>query len=324
MRTARGRWLAVRGRLRAAAGVAARLCRALPALLPLLLAACGDLPQPFRGNPGALATRLAAPPAFRVAIPPSDAALLTAAAQGTLAGALAEALSAQDWPVTAEAPEPLDWRLTVAAQQDGRIVVPVYALVDADGAPLGEARGAPVPVAAWSGAAEPLLREVAARDAAAVGGLLQRAERARRAIAFRPGPGTPVIRMADVTGAPGDGNAALTARMRQALAGAGYVLQDRAQGAGYGLSGAVAVVRTAPRTERVEIVWTVTRADGRELGRIVQLNEVPAGTLGGLWGDVATVVAEEAAGGVRQVLQNAGAGAAPATPAAATPAAAPR
>ena len=39
------------------------------------------------------------------------------------------------------------------------------------------------------------------------------------------------------------------------------------------------------------------RATGAERGRIVQLNEVPAGTLTGYWGDVAVVVAEEAAGG---------------------------
>jgi hypothetical protein len=281
--------------------------RAALALLLLALAGCGDLPQPFRGNPGANALRLATPPAYRVAIPPSDAALLPAPATAAFAGALAEALSAADWPVTAEAPQPLDWRLTLSATQDGRSVVPVYALTDADGAPLGETRGAPIPVTAWSGAGEPLLREVAARDAAAVGRLLDEAERARRVAAFRPAPGAPVIRIAAVTGAPGDGNAALTSRMRASLAGAGYVLQERAEGAGFGLSGDVTIAPAGPRSERVEIVWVVTRSDGRELGRIVQLNEVPARSLSGLWGDVAVVVAEEAAAGVRQVLDNAGA-----------------
>lgn len=281
--------------------------RALLALLLLALAACGDLPQPFRGNPGADALRLATPPAYRVAIPPSDAALLPAPAATVFAGALADALAAADWPVTAEAPQPLDWRLTLSAAQDGRSVVPVYALTDADGAPLGETRGAAVPVAAWSAGGEALLREVAARDAAAIGRLLEGAERARRVAAFRPAPGAPVIRMADVRGAPGDGNAALTQRMRASLAGAGYVLQERADGAGFGLSGEVAVAPASRRTDRVEIVWIVTRSDGRELGRIVQLNEVPARSLGGPWGDVASVVAEEAAAGVRRVLDNAGA-----------------
>jgi hypothetical protein len=34
----------------------------------------------------------------------------------------------------------------------------------------------------------------------------------------------------------------------------------------------------------------------------VQLNDVPAGSLNGYWGDVATAVAHEAAGGVRDVI----------------------
>lgn len=281
--------------------------RALLAVLLLALAACGDLPQPFRGNPGVVGARLAAPPAFRVAIPPPAEALLPAPAAATLAGALAETLVGQDWPVTAEPPEPLDWRLVVAAEQDGRSVVPVYRLTDADGAALGDARGAPVPVAAWGRAEAPLLRQVAERDAAAIAALLGRAEAARRAAAAPPAPGAPRIRLAAVTGAPGDGNAALTQRMRASLSRAGYVVQDSAAGAGFGLSGSVTVVPSGPRRERVEIVWIVTRADGRELGRIFQLNEVPARSLAGLWGDVAVVVAEEAAGGVRQVLDNAGA-----------------
>lgn len=284
------------------------MMRAALLLLPLLLAACGDLPQPYRGNPGALAARLAAPPAFRVAIPPPEEALLPAPSATAFATALADTLLAQDWPVTAAAPEPLDWRLSIAAEQDGRLVVPVYRLADADGAPLGEARGTPVPVAAWGRAEAALLQEVAARDAARLAGLFARAEAARRAAALPSAPGAARIRLAAVTGAPGDGNAALTERMRASLTAAGYAVQEGATGAAYGLSGRVSVVPAGPRRERVEIVWTVTRADGRELGRVFQLNEVPAQSLAGAWGPVAAVVAEEAAGGVRQVLENAGAG----------------
>ena len=41
---------------------------------------------------------------------------------------------------------------------------------------------------------------------------------------------------------------------------------------------------------------------GREVGRILQLNEIPAGTLNGFWGDVSVVVAKEASSGVRDVI----------------------
>ncbi|MCC7281238.1 MAG: hypothetical protein IT556_02570, partial [Acetobacteraceae bacterium] len=54
----------------------------------------------------------------------------------------------------------------------------------------------------------------------------------------------------------------------------------------------------------VEIGWRVTQ--GRlELGKVAQLNEVPARSISGRWGDVAYVVAEEASAGVLQVLDTA-------------------
>jgi hypothetical protein len=49
------------------------------------------------------------------------------------------------------------------------------------------------------------------------------------------------------------------------------------------------------------------------LGRVVQINEVPSGILQRFWGDVAYAAAQEAAGGVQQVIRNASAGAAPAS-----------
>jgi hypothetical protein len=75
--------------------------------------------------------------------------------------------------------------------------------------------------------------------------------------------------------------------------------------------------------QRIEIVWTISRRDGHDLGRVLQLNEVPAGSLNGLWGDVAFVVAQEAAGGVRDVIANAEATPGQEAAPAATPVAAP-
>ena len=56
--------------------IPAALCLALP----LLLTACGDLPEPFLGNPGATARRLAQPPTPRLAVPPMGNMLLPDAA----------------------------------------------------------------------------------------------------------------------------------------------------------------------------------------------------------------------------------------------------
>jgi hypothetical protein len=82
--------------------------------------------------------------------------------------------------------------------------------------------------------------------------------------------------------------------------------QDGAEGAAFAISGQVTLAPVSRTLQRIEIVWTVSRRDGEDLGRVLQLNEVPAGSLNGLWGDVALVVAEEAAGGVRDVIANAG------------------
>ena len=46
----------------------------------------------------------------------------------------------------------------------------------------------------------------------------------------------------------------------------------------------------------------MTAANGDERGKVVQLNDIPAGSLDHYWGDVAVVVATEAAGGVNDVI----------------------
>jgi len=276
--------------------------------LLFLLSACGDLPQPFRGNPGAEARRLAAPPAYRIAVPAPPQAQLTDAAAGAFATALADALEAAEVPAVPGEPSPLDWRLTVVAEREGASIVPRYALADADGRELGAATGLPVPPRDWAVADSALLRRVAERDAERIAALLARADAANRAAspATVAAGGPPRLRFAEVRGAPGDGNTALSARMRDFLAQRGMLVQDAADGAGFALEGRVTVTPAGRGQQRVEIIWTVTRRDGFDLGRVAQINEVPVGSLDRLWGDVAYVVAEEASGGVRDVLANAG------------------
>ncbi|TPG57206.1 hypothetical protein EAH89_12200 [Roseomonas nepalensis] len=287
------------------------MLRSLAVLLVALsaLAACGPLPQPFRGNPGAEGRRLAAPPAYRIAVPSPTAALLPDLASSDLAVAMSEALEAAEVPAVAGPPAPLDWRLDITADREGQGVVPGYAIRDADGRVLGQARGAPVGLADWSQSEPALLREVAARDAPVVAGLLSRGEAARRAsetVAFNGAGGPPRLRFTGVRGAPGDGNQALATRMRDFLATKGLVVQDGAEGAAFAVSGEVTMAPAPDRKQRVEILWKVSRRDGHDLGRALQLNEVPTGSLNGLWGDVAYVVAEEASVAVRDIIANAG------------------
>ena len=110
------------------------------------------------------------------------------------------------------------------------------------------------------------------------------------------------MRVADVTGAPGDGDRALALEMRRLLPQLGEMVQDTPQGADFTVAGAVHTEAGPNGTTRVEIAWHVTDAAGHDLGKVVQLNDVPKGTLDGLWGDVALVVAQQAAGGVKEVI----------------------
>ena len=276
-------------------------------LAPLALAACSGLPQPFRGRPGAVAQRLRIPPGYRVAVPRSTQLLLTDADSESLSKALAEALVANEVPAVAGPALPLDWQLVVAAQHDGAMVVPRYALRDADGQALGMLVGRAMPAREWTEGGTALHSRIAGETAPQLASLVGRIDAQRRTGDERAsGSGPPVLRLLPVRGASGDGNRSLTARMRDSLAGLGFQVQDEAQGAQFAVQGEVTVAPSGRGVQRVEIVWVVSRRDGEDLGRVLQLNEVPAGTLNGLWGDVAFVVATEASGGVRDVVFNAG------------------
>ncbi|MDI3308686.1 MAG: hypothetical protein QJR07_16470 [Acetobacteraceae bacterium] len=288
-------------------------------ILPLLLAACGDLPQPFRNRPGLQAQRLAMPLAVRLAVPPPQQAMLQDTAARKLAENVASALQSQEVPAVAtDAPLPLDWRVDIQAERQGEVVLPRFRLLDADGRPQAASDGEPVPLRDWASPTPELLNQVASQAAPALTRLLLQVEAAQKATdpdSLAAGP--PRVRLAGVRGAPGDGNTSLAARMREFLSNEGYVVQDAAEGAAYGLEAEVNVVPAGRGLDRVEIQWIVSRRDGEELGRVVQMNEVPSGRLNRLWGDIAYAAAQEASGGVKTVIVNAQA--APPPEAAASP-----
>ncbi|MCB4822336.1 hypothetical protein [Roseicella aerolata] len=285
-----------------------RTRRIAAGLALLALGACVDLPQPYRGRPGSRAEVLAIPLAVRLAVPPPEQALLAGSAARDFAEAVTAALQAQDVPVIATAaPLPLDWLVEVTAESQGQAVRPRFRLLDADRRPQAATEGSPVPVRDWANADRALLERVAQEAAPKLTQLLLQVEAARKSTdpaSLAAGP--PRLHMVGVKGAPGDGNTALGARMKDQLGKQGFVVQDTPEGAAYALQVDVSVVPAGvPGVERVEIQWIVSRRDGEELGRVVQMNEVPAGRLNRLWGDIAHIAAEEAAGGVKTVVANA-------------------
>jgi hypothetical protein len=282
------------------------LCRALlaPVLLCGILSACGDLPEPFLGNPGATARRLAQPLAPLLAVPPGSDTLLSDAASQELAKQIATALQATEVPAMVRTPEKTDWRLISRAERNGDGVTPIFSVQNPQGKEEGSAEGELVPLQAWANADPALMHQIAAEAAPRIGAVLT----SIRIAHDKADPGSLFNRpakvlVADVTGAPGDGNQILTQQMRARLAVLGPVVLTTPTGADFVVQGDVKVVALPKRQERIEIQWTVKTGGGDERGRVVQLNEIPAGTLDHYWGDVAVVVATEASSGVNDVIQ---------------------
>jgi hypothetical protein len=275
----------------------------------LLVAGCGDLPQPFRGNPGAEGQLLSAPPPSRLAVATPTDALLSDAAASDFASDLAADLQENEVPAVAKRkPDKGDWRLLTRAEDRGGHIVLTYAIIDPKGKDVGHAEGAPVPLADWAAGSAPALKAAAVDATPRITDLLRGVE----ATNLRSDPNSlynrpPKVFIPTVTGAPGDGNTSLTLQMRRQLATHGEVVQDTGNGADFIVAGHVNAVPIAGGMLRVEIMWRMHDSKNRDLGMVLQLNEVPPDTVQGFWGEVALAVAKEAAGGVHEtVLKNSG------------------
>ncbi len=267
------------------------------------LSACGDLPEPFLGNPGATARRLAQPLTPLLAVPPGTDTMLPDAANQDLANRIAAALQATEVPALVRQPARTDWRVLTTAQRDGDVIKPMFSVQDPQGKEEGSAQGEPVPLPAWSAASPAMLQQIAAEAAPRIGAVLTSIQIAHN----KADPNSLYNRSArvtvpDVTGAPGDGDQSLTQQLRARLALLGPVVLTTLAGADFVVQGQVRVVPIPAHQERVEIQWIVKTASGDERGRVVQLNEIPAGTLDHYWGDVAVVVSTQASNGVNDVI----------------------
>lgn len=280
-----------------------RLCLCL--LLLCGLAACGELPEPFLGNPGGpLAQRLSHPAAPRLVVSPPANALLGDEASRNFAGDLAQALQARAVPAFAQPAQPTDWRLVATANARAATVVPTFTVFDPQGQNCGKVTGPDVASPAWEAASPQTLTRVADESAPRIANLLTRIETLRQeadpnSLFNRP----PRVMIGTVTGAPGNGDVALEHQLRKRLGLLGPKIQDTAKNADFTVRGHVRVVPISQSNERVEIQWTIRDQYGRFLGKVIQLNVIPTGSLDHDWGDVAVVVATRAAAGVEHVMR---------------------
>jgi len=106
-----------------------------------------------------------------------------------------------------------------------------------------------------------------------------------------------------VRGAPGKGNAELTRAMKAVLRKAGWPVVGHPRRDSMLVRGRVSVGRPGAGGQQVKIAWTVKSPTGKVLGVIRQANRVPAGSLGGGFGEAAPAVAEAAAEGIFQLVR---------------------
>jgi hypothetical protein len=273
-------------------------------LLPLLLAACGDLPEPFLGNPGAVARRLAVPDTPMLVVPPPSDALLPAQSGTDFAVLLAMGLRSAEVPAQARPARKNEWQLVATAKRSGDQVVPRYAVLDPSGHELGSIDGPGISAPGWEAGA-PWVLTGAVKDAMPKVLALMTSIRATR---DRADPNSLLNRVArlyvpPVTGAPGDGNSSLTAQIRTRLAQFGPLILSTPDNPDFIVTGLVTVTPLPARKQQVEIAWSVTRPSGVLCGKVSQLNSVAAGSLDHSWGDVAAAVAQEASGGIDTVVE---------------------
>lgn len=181
----------------------------------------------------------------------------------------------------------------------GRVSVEVvWDLFDANGAVIGShtVRRETVPYR-WVGGDRGLLDELATAAAPRIVALLQGPPIADKATALHV-----PLHVAAVTGAPGDGKVTLRRAMRSALGRVGFRLAEAPAPGGLVIAGRVRLAPPHAGRQEVEINWSVQRPDGAELGKLVQRNTVPAGSLDGPWGGTANAIADSVVDGVRDLL----------------------
>jgi hypothetical protein len=291
------------------ARVTARIIVAVAAAFAV--AACGSVPQPFKGAQKVTSDLavLDVPSAVGIAVlPPSGVPEPLA---GEIARAVAKGLEAYDIPAEAVAVNGgLGFTLSgraapVAAGGDPVALAIDWSLVSRRGATAGRyAQNAQVSRSAWQSggaAAETLGREVAAAVARMIDAATPIPPTATApAAAADAAPALPRVSVKPVEGAPGDGREALQLAMIQLLVENGVKRDDVAPDVL--LIGRVEVRPATGGEDFVEIAWRAITQDGQDLGEAKLSNTIPRGGLDGAWGAAAFAIAEAAMPDVMTLL----------------------
>jgi hypothetical protein len=150
----------------------------------------------------------------------------------------------------------------------------------------------------WRDGSKSTIARLAGASAIGVAALMQDPEPTRSAVLSGRVP----VYVAPGAGAPGDGPNALRLAMMAALRRAKLKIVRRNQGKAMEIASRVRIAPARSGRQDVEIVWSVRRPDGVEIGTLKQRNAVPAGSLDKAWGEIAFIIADAAVAGVIDLL----------------------
>ncbi len=279
----------------------------------LLITACGQLPRPFQPPPEVPANPLVTEAAARgVWVQPLDG--VSRPMSKLLADAVVEGFKLRGIRATTNPNANSRYRLKgkAALNKDDPslpyVVLITWTLMDHSGNPIGaQVEGVFGSRHDWDFGSPEVIAEVGENAPEIISAMIGEDERGKEKNQQPVRPQLAGIWINSVTNAPGDGNRSLTRAIRAVILGGGIRLARERRYAEFVLDGNVHVGGPENDLQRVEIVWTVSTTDSREIGRATQKNLVEAGTFSGAWGEVASIVAEAALGGIQGVLRAAGA-----------------
>lgn len=269
-----------------------------------LLAACIAAPSVFQGDKAG--PLLTLPDSAGVIVGPIES-IDDEEAEALRAG-LVEAFLAANLPATTGAGNVASWSVAAAVlppDDAGAGATPtIWELRDGEGRLL-RAFKRPLDLSPLS-SAEPAEERVRRNRAqlAEVARTVSVLMRAGAAAPFEADP-PPKVRVLPVTGLDERDRHYVTTAMRTALVGRGVEPAEEREPEALLLFGDIATAPEGDAARRVEIVWTLTRADGVEIGTARQSNRVPEEELAQGWGTIAPLVAEAVVDGILALIDEA-------------------
>lgn len=273
-------------------------------ILSWMMAACGPLPQPFQPSDKSANKLLSLEDTPGILVLPIEGSALgdrKATAEG-----MAEALRERNLPATTRSAGHSSrlLRSNAAVLPLSPEVEEVYLrmeLIENDGSRIGlHTERQEFPAGAWEAGSPAVVDQVVDRAAVAIAEMVQRPEAKEALIPGFPGARFVILPMKDL---PGDGQKSLPSSLAFQLKNMGYPVVEEITDDDILIAGEVVLTETNQSYQHMTVTWRVLRATtGEVLGQIDQANDIPRGSLDGAWGVTARAIAQGAAMGILQLI----------------------